>query len=62
LKALKQAGLVEDVHPDFDARVRVYSLRSGSLDALKVWLGETEALWSDQLLALKRHIEGDGSS
>jgi DNA-binding transcriptional ArsR family regulator len=28
LRALRQSGLVEESHPEFDARVRVYALRS----------------------------------
>ena len=31
LKALKQSGLVEEAHPDFDARVRVYALKREGL-------------------------------
>jgi DNA-binding transcriptional ArsR family regulator len=40
LRALKRGGLIEEAHPDFDARVRVFSLRAGSMAALKLWLGE----------------------
>jgi DNA-binding transcriptional ArsR family regulator len=57
LKALKAAGLVEDSHPEADARVRIYSLRSDRLAELKDWLGRAEAGWSEQLAALKRHVE-----
>lgn len=57
LRALKDGGLVEDGHPDFDARVRIYSLKDGATDALKQWLAETEALWMHQLAAFKRHVE-----
>ncbi|MBJ7500342.1 MAG: winged helix-turn-helix transcriptional regulator [Sphingopyxis sp.] len=59
LRALKQGGLVEDGHPDFDARVRIYSLRDGATAELRQWLAETEALWAHQLAAFKRHIEDD---
>ena len=58
LRALKEGGLVEDGHPYFDARVRVYSLKDGATDELKRWLAETEALWSHQLAAFKSHVEG----
>ncbi len=58
LRALKEAGLVEDGHPAFDARVRIYSLKDGATAELKQWLAETEALWSHQLSAFKRHVEG----
>jgi DNA-binding transcriptional ArsR family regulator len=58
LKTLRRAGLVEEHHPDFDARVRVYALRSGAMDELKRWLEETERLWAEQLMAFKAHLEG----
>ena len=59
LKALKAGGLVEEAHPEFDARVRVYSLRPGSMAELKLWLAEAERLWSGQLAAFKDHLEGE---
>lgn len=58
LRALKEGGLVEDGHPSFDARVRIYSLKDGATAELKQWLAETEALWTHQLAAFKRHVEG----
>lgn len=58
LRALKEGGLVEDGHPAFDARVRIYSLKDGATAELKQWLAETEALWSHQLAGFKRHVEG----
>lgn len=57
LRALKQGGLVEESHPEFDARVRIYSLKPGALAELRGWMVETERLWSDQLAALKAHVE-----
>ena len=57
LRALKEGGLVEDGHPAFDARVRIYSLKQGATGELKRWLAETEALWMHQLGAFKRHVE-----
>jgi len=57
LRALKQGGLVEDSHPAFDARVRIYALRPGPMNELKAWLEETERLWSEQLVAFKAHLE-----
>ena len=57
LKTLRRAGLVEESHPEFDARVRVYALRSGAMDELKRWLEETERLWTEQLAAFKAHLE-----
>ena len=60
LRALKEGGLVEEGHPAFDARVRIYSLKDGATAELKQWLAETEALWMHQLAGFKRHVEGGG--
>ena len=57
LRLLKQAGLAEETHPEFDARVRIYSLKEGAMADLKLWLAETEALWAGQLSAFKAHVE-----
>jgi hypothetical protein len=52
--------LVEDSHPAFDARVRIYSLKDGATADLKRWLAETDALWTHQLTAFKAHVEESG--
>jgi DNA-binding transcriptional ArsR family regulator len=57
LRTLRQSGLVEESHPEFDARIRVYALRPGPIAELKEWLDETEQMWSEQLLSLKAHLE-----
>lgn len=57
LRVLKQSGLVEEAHPEFDARVRVYALKDGAMADLKAWLADTERLWSDQLASFKAHVE-----
>jgi DNA-binding transcriptional ArsR family regulator len=57
LRALRQSGLVEESHPEFDARVRVYRLRPGPMAELKAWLEAAEEHWTDQLSALKTHVE-----
>ena len=63
LRQLKASGLVEETHPDeFDARVRIYALKDGALKDgamadVKAWLAETEAMWTTQLAAFKRHVE-----
>jgi DNA-binding transcriptional ArsR family regulator len=57
LRTLKQNGLVEESHPAFDARVRVYSLKSGAMRDLKHWLEETERLWGDQLASFAAQVE-----
>ena len=58
LRVLRQSGLVEESHPEFDARVRIYSLRAGPMTELRNWLDETEAMWVEQLASFKQHIEG----
>lgn len=57
LRTLRRAGLVEETHPDFDARVRVYQLRPEPMVHLLRWLEETERMWSEQLAAFKTHVE-----
>ncbi len=59
LKALRTAGVVEESPGEFDARVRVYSLRDGALAQVRQWLDDTERMWSNQLAAFKAHIEAD---
>jgi DNA-binding transcriptional ArsR family regulator len=57
LRTLRRCGLVEESHPDFDMRVRVYALRPEAMGELKRWLEETERMWADQLAAFKAHLE-----
>ena len=57
LKSLKEGGLVEESHPQFDARVRVYALRPEPMVHLLHWLEEAERLWTEQLAAFKAHLE-----
>jgi DNA-binding transcriptional ArsR family regulator len=59
LRVLRQSGLVEvdKSQPEFDARVRIYSLRPGPMAELRDWLNETEALWTEQLTSFKKHLE-----
>ena len=57
LRTLRRSGLVEESHPDFDARVRVYALKPGPMAELKAWLEETERMWTEQLVAFKAHLE-----
>ena len=42
LRVLRESGLVEETHPEFDARVRIYALRSGAMAELKTWLDDSE--------------------
>ncbi len=57
LRALKQSRLVEEAHPEFDARVRIYTLKAGAMADLKKWLADTERMWTDQLASFKAHVE-----
>jgi DNA-binding transcriptional ArsR family regulator len=57
LRALREGGIVEDSHPSFDTRLRVYALRPGPMIELMRWLKETERGWSEQLAAFKTHVE-----
>ena len=57
LRQLKQSGLVEETHPEFDARVRIYALKDGAMSELKRWLADTEAMWAAQLSGFKRYAE-----
>ena len=42
LRVLRGSGLVEETHPESDARVRIYALRSGAMAELKTWLDESD--------------------
>ncbi|MBP6546544.1 MAG: helix-turn-helix transcriptional regulator, partial [Phenylobacterium sp.] len=57
LRTLRESGLVEESHPPFDARVRIYALRPEPMVHLLRWLEESERLWSEQLVAFKAHVE-----
>ena len=57
LRLLKASGLVDERHPEFDARVRVYSLKDGAMAELKRWVAGTEAMWAAQLSVFKAHVE-----
>ena len=62
LRTLRESGLVEESHPEFDARVRIYALKAEPMMRLKAWLEESERVWSQQLLAFRRHVDGDGEA
>jgi DNA-binding transcriptional ArsR family regulator len=57
LRSLRRSGLIEESHPEFDARVRIYSLRPTPMADLKRWLEETERLWVEQMATFKSHVE-----
>lgn len=58
LRTLKASGLVVESHAEFDARVRIYELQPSPMRRLQRWLAQSERLWSEQLLAFKRYLEG----
>ena len=62
LRALREGGIVAESHPAFDARVRIYALRAEPMMDLLRWLEETERMWSEQLTALKAHVESPAGS
>ena len=57
LRLMKGCGLVEETHPEFDARVRIYALKDGAMAELKDWLARTERMWTSELAAFKAHVE-----
>jgi DNA-binding transcriptional ArsR family regulator len=56
LRVLRRSGIVDDTHPEFDARVRVYSLHAAHMTELRDWLARTEAGWTAQLTAFAEHL------
>jgi DNA-binding transcriptional ArsR family regulator len=60
LRALREAGLVEESPAELDARVRIYRHRPGGMDELKTWLEQAERGWVEQLSALRTHLGGEG--
>ena len=59
LRVLRQRGLVTETHPDFDARVRIYALRSAPMTELRRWLDTAERAWTEQLTAFAALLERD---
>ena len=53
----RQADIVEETSPHFDARVRVYRLERDRFDALRMWVEDVEAFWTGQLASFKAHAE-----
>jgi DNA-binding transcriptional ArsR family regulator len=56
LRVLRRSGLVEEESPEFDARVRIYSLRPAAIAELRTWLEQVEAMWTEQLTSFKAHV------
>jgi DNA-binding transcriptional ArsR family regulator len=57
LGVLRRAGLVRVETPDDDARARIYRLDPAHLVALRAWLDQVQAYWSDQLDSFRDHAE-----
>lgn len=57
LAVLRKAGVVDDHVLAEDARGRRVELRPQPFTALRAWLTEVEAFWTDELAAFKRHAE-----
>lgn len=60
LRVLRQRGLVTESHPEFDARIRIYTLRSAPMTELRAWLDSAERGWSAQLAAFAEFVEESG--
>ncbi|WP_345000092.1 metalloregulator ArsR/SmtB family transcription factor [Tsukamurella soli] len=60
LRVLRTRGLVQETHPEFDARVRIFHLRSAPMVELRNWLALAERGWTEQLTAFARHLAEDG--
>jgi DNA-binding transcriptional ArsR family regulator len=59
LRILLEGGLVLDERTPDDARARVFRLRPEPMRDLQAWLDQLQAHWSEQLAALKRHVEAN---
>ena len=57
LRVLRRAGIVEVDTPGDDARVRLYRLRPEGTAALRAWLDQVAAFWSEQLGSFAEHAE-----
>lgn len=57
LRVLRRRGVVGESHPEFDARVRIYTLRSAPMTELRAWLDTAERGWTEQLAAFAEFVE-----
>jgi DNA-binding transcriptional ArsR family regulator len=57
LRVLRAGKLIEESHPDNDARQRIYQLRPEPFDDLQRWLVEIQRFWTGQLDAFKAYAE-----
>jgi DNA-binding transcriptional ArsR family regulator len=57
LRILLAAGVVADERVPGDARLRVFHLRREPIVALRAWLDQLQAQWTEQLGSFKRYVE-----
>ena len=57
LRLLLRAGIIRDERTADDARARVFRLRPESLTAVRGWLDQLQAGWTEELASFKRHVE-----
>jgi DNA-binding transcriptional ArsR family regulator len=57
LRVLRQAGLIEEVRIDDDARVKLYRLRPEPFGDLGAWIDQVQAFWRDQLQAYAEAVD-----
>lgn len=57
LRILRSGGLVTETHPEYDTRVRIYSLQTAAMADLRAWLETAERGWAEQLAAFAEHLE-----
>ncbi len=57
LRVLRTGRLIEESHPENDARQRIYSLKRERFDELQEWLAGIQEFWVDQLDAFKVYAE-----
>jgi DNA-binding transcriptional ArsR family regulator len=60
LRVLRTTGVVEVESTPDDARERLYRLRPDAFVAMRAWLDQVQAFWSDQLGSFKAHADRRG--
>jgi DNA-binding transcriptional ArsR family regulator len=55
LRILREAGLVQS---RTEAQRRIYAVSPGPLEEIDAWLEPYRRMWSEQLDALERHLDG----
>lgn len=60
LRVLRRGGLVTQAGDEVDTRVRIYSLASAPMVALRRWLKATEQAWAEELGDFAAHLRATG--